>query len=161
MVGAVAQQTEMGIVCLAEPCRSLRNGIEYWLQLIWGPRNDRQHLCGCCLVLQRLLQLAGTRLFGLEQPGVLDSDDGLIREGLQKRYLLWRERSNLGASQKDRPNRLPLSHQGSGQGRAVPDHQLRWFSVGKFAFEKGRYIINMHGLAVENRSSSDASTRQR
>src|SRR5262245_7937945 len=97
----------------------------------------------------------------IEQPRVLDCDNRLIREGLQKRYLLWREWSNVGASQKDRPDRLSLSYQGSGQGRAVTDHQLRWFSVRKFAFEKCRDIINMHGLAVENCPPSDASTRQR
>src|SRR5262245_36703902 len=81
------------------------------------------------LVLARDLKLLALLNYLIEQPRVLDCDNRLIREGLQKRYLLRREWSNVGASQKDRPDRLSLSYQGSGQGRAVTDHQLHWWSV--------------------------------
>ena len=40
------------------------------------------------LVFERLLQLALARLLRLEQPRVLDGDDGLVGEGLDQLDLL-------------------------------------------------------------------------
>ena len=47
-----------------------------------------QNLRGRGLLLERLLQLACARLQILEQPRVLDRDDGLVGEGLKQRDLL-------------------------------------------------------------------------
>ena len=51
-----------------------------------------KHLGGRRLLLQRLLQLACARLLLLEQPRVLDGDDGLVGEGLEQLDLLLGER---------------------------------------------------------------------
>src|SRR5262249_19313713 len=60
-------------------------------------RDDLQHLRGCGLLLQRFPQL-------VEQPCVLDCDDGLIREGLDQRELLGSEGSNLRPPHRNRAN---------------------------------------------------------
>ena len=47
----------------------------------------------------------------LEQPHVLDGDDGLVGEGLQQSDLFVRERSDFGAANYDRPDRNTFTQQ--------------------------------------------------
>ena len=47
-----------------------------------------QNLARCGLVFEGLLKLALTGLFGLEQPRVLNGDDGLVGEGPKERNCL-------------------------------------------------------------------------
>src|SRR6516164_739628 len=72
---------------LAEPHGICQNGVKHGLQIAGRARDDLQHLRSCDLLLQRFLKLAFTRLLGLEQPSILDSDDGLIGKGLNKSNL--------------------------------------------------------------------------
>src|SRR5262245_65020432 len=92
----------MGIVCLAEPRSSVRNGIEHRLQVMWGPRDNRDHLRGSRLVVKRLLQIAFTALHCFEKPRVLDGDDGLVGECLEQFNLAIRKRANLGTPDGNR-----------------------------------------------------------
>ena len=62
--------------------------IEHPLQIEGRATNDFEHVCGSGLLLQRLPQL-------IEQPRVLNGDDGLRGEGLHKRDLLIGERFGL------------------------------------------------------------------
>ena len=50
-----------------------------------------EHLARRGLVLERFCELARPRLLRLEQPRVLDGDDGLVGEGLQQLDLDLRE----------------------------------------------------------------------
>ena len=58
-----------------------------------------------------LLQLAPARLLRLEQPSVLDSDDGLIGENLEQLDLSVNERSHLSASYHYRTDGLTGPYQ--------------------------------------------------
>src|SRR5262249_15775048 len=54
-----------------------------------------------------------------EQPHVLDGDDRLVGEGLQKRDLLVRERDRLSATEQDHTDRRSLSQQGNAERRPL------------------------------------------
>src|SRR4029079_15304025 len=49
---------EQGVLGLAQPLSCLDDGVEYWLQVVWRLRDDRENLRRCHLVLKRLLELA-------------------------------------------------------------------------------------------------------
>ena len=80
------------------------------------------------LLLQRLVDLVVARLkLGvallkfLEQPGVLDGDDGLVRERLQQCDLRVGEGALFEAVKRDDANRLAISQQRHGHLRQVAD----------------------------------------
>ena len=59
--------------------------------------DDVEHVGGGGLLLQRIAQLVGALLLGLEQPHVLDGDHRLVGESRQKRdVLLLNGRTSLG-----------------------------------------------------------------
>ena len=58
--------------------------VEHGLHVGRRTRDYAQYLGGCCLIFKGFLQLVLARLFGLEQPRVLDGDDGLVGEGLEQ-----------------------------------------------------------------------------
>src|SRR5262245_14589883 len=65
--------------------RTARNDIEHRLHVGRRTRNDTKNLTGSRLPLQCLLRL-------VEQPHVLNGDDGLVGEGLEELDLSVRER---------------------------------------------------------------------
>src|SRR5215831_1674544 len=66
--------------------------------------NHPQDFARSCLLLKGFLKL-------LKQPHVLDGDNCLVREGLNKRYLLARERLDLTSPQAQCADGLPLPQQ--------------------------------------------------
>ena len=54
--------------------------LEYRLKVERGATDDLEHLARRRLLLERVRQVAVTRLQFLEQPDVLDGDDGLVGE---------------------------------------------------------------------------------
>jgi hypothetical protein len=71
------QDAELG---LADAGRVRQYGLEHRLQLAWRAADDLQHVRGRGLLLQRLGEVVGALAQLVEQPGVLDRDDGLGRE---------------------------------------------------------------------------------
>ena len=71
--------------------------------------NDAQDLGGGRLLLEGHAQVGVARLQLLEQPHVLDGDDGLVGEGLEQLDLLVRERPGLDSIDRDRPDRATLT----------------------------------------------------
>ena len=87
---------------LTEPRGRLDDRLEHRLEVGRRRRDDPQDFGGRGLLLQRLgdlavtlLKLGVTLLQRLEQPGVLDGDDGLVRERLQECDLTLRERADF------------------------------------------------------------------
>ena len=78
------------VVGRAERACTLNDGVQDVAEIGRRGRDHTQHLGGDRLLLQRLAQLAVALLQFLEQAGVLDGDDGLVRERLQQRDLLRR-----------------------------------------------------------------------
>src|SRR5262249_2874059 len=65
------------------------DAVEHWLKISRGPRDDAQNLAGRRLPIESLLRL-------VQQPDILDGDDGLVGECLEQGDLLVPERSDLG-----------------------------------------------------------------
>src|SRR5215470_4675385 len=86
---------EVGVVRLAEPAGSTDDGIEHRLQLRGRATDDIKDLARGCLLLHRLGELPRPCLLRLEQPCVLDRDDGLVGEGGHEIDLALREWSNV------------------------------------------------------------------
>ena len=86
-------------------------GVEHGLNIEGRPADDLQHLRRCCLLLQRLGEVAGLGSDFLEEPRVLEGDHRLIGEGLELRDLGFGERRDFGAPEHDRPQRLGFAHQ--------------------------------------------------
>ena len=63
------------------------------------------------LLLHRARKLGRTLLQLLEEAGVLDGDDGLVREGLQQRDLLIAERLDLVPVHRHDADRSPMSEE--------------------------------------------------
>ena len=76
-------------VRLAQPCGRLDQRVEHRLQIEGRAADDLEHVGGGGLLLQRFAQL-------VEQPRVLDSDDGLGGEVLDQLDLLVGEGPRLG-----------------------------------------------------------------
>ena len=83
------------------------NGFEDGLEVECRAADDLQHLGGRGLLLQRLGHLAIAGLQLLEQPHVLDGDDGLVGEGLEQLDLPVGERTDLAPRDDDRADGLP------------------------------------------------------
>src|SRR5262249_15437205 len=89
---------------LADARRVVQHRLEYRLQLSGRTRDDAQYFRCCGLLTKCLAQF-------VEQPGVLDGDDGLRGEALDQRNLLVTERSRLLAVDVEYPDqRVLLEH---------------------------------------------------
>src|SRR5512132_1646663 len=97
-------QKQIAELGLADAHRFLHHGIEDGLQLAGRSGNDLQHFRGRRLLLQRLGEIVRALAQLVEQPRVLDGDDGLRSEVLEKLDLLVVERSDLLAVDVDRPD---------------------------------------------------------
>src|SRR5262249_9690851 len=86
---------DRGVIRIAQACCGLDQRIEYFLHVERRPADDLQNIGGGRLLFQGFLQLALARLLCLEQPCVLDGDDGLVGEGLDQLDLLISEWSYL------------------------------------------------------------------
>jgi hypothetical protein len=88
----------------AERGRTLENRIEHRLQVRRRAGDDPQDLAGPRLLLQSLLRL-------VEQPHILDGDDGLVGEDLEQGDLPAGEEPSFCAAEADRADRHTLPHQ--------------------------------------------------
>ena len=80
---------------LADADRPLQHRRKHWLKVTRGTRDNLQHLRRGRLLLQRAGEVDGALAQFIEQPRVLDGDDGLSGEVLDQRDLLVGEGSNL------------------------------------------------------------------
>ena len=98
-----------GLIGLAQACRRLDQRIEHRLQIERRAADDLEHVGGRGLLLERFAQL-------VEQPRVLDGDDGLRGEVLDQLDLLVGEWPHLLAVDGDRADQLViLEHRHSKQ----------------------------------------------
>ncbi len=103
---------------LADAGRVRQHGVEHRLELAGRARYDAQHVGGRGLLLQRLTQL-------VEQPHVLDGDDGLAGEAPDQLDLLVGERPHLLAEDADRADQLVvLEHRHDQKGTAAGELHL-------------------------------------
>ena len=122
VAGPTIDTAEIGA---ADSDRICQHRHEHRLQLARRRTDDTQHLRCCGLLLQGLPQF-------IEQPRILNGDDGLIGEGLEKRNLLIRKRFNFGTSNLDCSNRHSLAQQWNTSHRPMSLPLRHGASFGKF-----------------------------
>src|SRR5262249_23644763 len=116
---AVLLQHDPRVVSVAKPCGALRDDLQHRTYVRWRRGDHTENGARRRLLLQRLRKLGIARLSLVEQASVLDGDDCLVCEDLQKSDLLLRERLRLEAAQGDRSDRCALAQKRTGYGRAV------------------------------------------
>jgi hypothetical protein len=109
---------------LAQPAPTPGDGVEYRLHVGRRPRDDTKDLARRGLLIERLGELAVPRLDLLEQPHVLDRDDGLVGEGRDEGDLAVVEGFDSRATHRDYADHAPLAHHGDGQERPVAHESL-------------------------------------
>ena len=92
------QRAERGF---AEPPRAADDGLEDRLDVGGRGADDAQDFARRRLVVERFGELAVAGLQFLREPVLLDRDGRLDGESLKQRDLLWRERANLQAAERD------------------------------------------------------------
>src|SRR5262249_45982876 len=121
-------------------------------------RDDAQDLRRGCLPLQRLAQIVRTLAQFIEQPRILDSDDGLFGEALNQLNLFVCERPKLLAIDRDGPDQgFFFEHRNCNQTATAPqfDQSARFR-----AFDVGRPCRNV-GNVYELLRPSDTAKRCR
>ena len=107
------------IVGFCQPRPVGQHGLEYGLKLARGAADDAQHLRSRSLLLQRFAQL-------IEQPGVLDGNDGLSRKVFHQLNLLVGEWADLLAVYDDSADQLiVLEHRHSDRGSRTAELDRR------------------------------------
>ena len=92
---AVLVQVERTEVRFAKTCRIRQHAFKYRRKFTWRTRYDAQHLRRRGLLLQQLGEVSRSLPQLIEQPRILDGDDGLSRKVLQQSNLLVSEWANL------------------------------------------------------------------
>ena len=111
------------------PDQSAKNG----LKIECRAADRLQHVCGRRLLLQRVGEIARSRLHLVEQARVFDRDDGLVGEGLDKFNLTLRKPAWLSKRQRQSAFDAGFPQQWNAQKRArdiaVRRHRNRIFRI--------------------------------
>src|SRR5215470_7182459 len=99
----------------AQPDRTFYDGLKDRLEVRRRSAYDSQDLSRGRLPLERIFRL-------VEQPHILDGDDGLVSEGLEKPDLDLRKWPRLAARHGDGANRSPLTEHRHDEDTAPTDH---------------------------------------
>src|SRR5215472_14891818 len=91
---------------LTEPDGVLRYCIEHRLQIESGAADYPEHLACGDLLLQRFAEVGGALVQLVEEPPVLDGDDGLIGKGFNQRDLAGGEGAHLVTVDHEYANQL-------------------------------------------------------
>src|SRR6516162_6259708 len=103
---AVIMKVQSAKICLAKTRSVCKHGVKYRGELARRTRYDTQHLRGSRLLLQRITQIGGALAQLVEQPHVLDGDDGLGGKVADQFNLLVGEGADLLAINGDRTDQL-------------------------------------------------------
>ena len=97
------EQHQIAELGLAKLGCILEHGLEYRLQLAGRTADDLEHFRSRRLLLQRLAKIVGALAQLVQQPRILDGDDGLRGEVLDQLDLLVGKRADLLAIDDDVP----------------------------------------------------------
>src|SRR5262245_61485493 len=99
------QTSDYGILSVTKLCCILRDHVQDRLDISRRAGDDTQNLARRGLLLQRFLEL-------VEQPYILDGDDGLICECFEELDLRWSERTHLKATRRQCSNNFAFVAKG-------------------------------------------------
>jgi hypothetical protein len=141
------QMPELG---LAQPDGVLKHCIENGFKLAGRGADDAQYICGRRLLLKRFAQF-------VQQPRILNGDNGLVSKDPEKRNLLIRKRINFGTSKLECSDRHSLMQQWDTSDRPMSEPPRHGASFGKLLGL--RLEVNyMNGLPLENDAACNTST---
>src|SRR5262249_13957447 len=143
----------------------LDDTVENRLQIEGRSADDLQHLRGRGLLLQRLREIVGALAQFVEQPRVLDGDDGLGGEVLDQFDLLVREWLHLGTTDCEHTDGLVLPQQRDGQNRPVAEAKRDFAAIWEFVSGCLK-IVDVDWRTIDegassNRPASDRNFRDR
>ena len=118
-----------GLIGIAEPGGGFNEGLQHRLQIESRPADDLEHVGGRGLLLQQFTQL-------VEQPRILDGDDGLVGEVLHQFDLLVGEWPYILAIDCDGANRFAFLQHGHRDVR-TRSSQLNAYNAHWIAFSVG------------------------
>ena len=98
-------------------------------------------------------ELSGSLLEFLEQPDVLDGDDGLVGKDLQQSDLLVGERTDLCTPNRNHSNRSPLPQQRCAKDSSSSSALLEDFRFRKLAIKFSGDVMDMDCRPVDHRPS--------
>ena len=105
------------------------------------------------------MQLALAGLLRLEQPRVLDGDDGLVGKCVDELNLAFGERAHFGAPDYDHANGLACVDQGDGECGAKTGLKCSLPAHGVFILF-GQDVCDLNRSPVDNGTSSNCPTRK-
>jgi hypothetical protein len=155
---AVFLPRDRSLVGVAKPGGRFNERLQDWPQIEGRAADDLEHIGGRGLLLQRFGQVVGALAQLVEQPCVLDGDDGLAGEVVDQLNLFVCERPNLLAVDGDGPDQCVLfEHRDCNQAATAPqlDQRARFW-----AFGVGRLCRNV-GNVYELLRPSDTAKRGR
>ena len=134
-ITVTVQLTEEHLVGLGEAGRRIDDGIEHRPERKLRPRHDLEHARDRRLLREAFGQFLLPRLQFVKQPRILDGDDGLISEGLDKLDLAGSERFDLVATDDDDADDDAIAQQRNTEvgsnltGAEVVGHRQREFGI--------------------------------
>src|SRR5215470_7335347 len=147
---------------MAEAGGTLHNRIEHRLDVHLGLADDSEDLTGGSLSIESGYQIAIAGFQFLEQPHILDGDNGLVSEGLEQSNLSIAEGADLVPQQRDHTQSHIVSEQWHRQRRAVPSiRSLERLTFRELVVRHGADVVDVDGASVDERSPGDGSTSHR
>src|SRR5262245_33266681 len=155
-------QSQNDIINTTNPRRALDDGVEDWLHVRRRAADDAENLGRLRLMLQSFSQFRVAVLQFFEQPHVLDSDDGLVGEGLKKRYLLVCKRTSLHAANQDRSKRNSLAEHRNSESRpgVASTSSTCSIDIRKIGFGFSIDVLDMSCLTVNDGTTSRCATSE-
>jgi hypothetical protein len=148
-------------VCgLTNSCGILQQSLKNRLHVAGRAGDDAQHFRCRRLLLQRLAQIVGALTQLIEQPCVLDGDDGLVGERPEQPALLVRERTGVGPQDAERADGNIAAQHRHGRHRAIAGRQ----EIARSDCQFRRHVLgvgNIHDPAIENGRARYVRARER
>src|SRR5262245_12593774 len=112
-------------------------------------------------MLQSLAQFRVALLDLFEQADVLDCNNGLVCEGLEKGNLFFGEGTYLGSANLNRTDSNSLTKQRRDTDRSRAGHLLAGFCLRILSFKQRQDIMDMNRLAFDDRTAGRRTMRDR
>jgi hypothetical protein len=144
---AVAAKDD-GVECLAQPSGAFRQRVEHRLDVRRRATDDAQNLARRRLLFESVLRL-------LEDPRVLEGDDGLVGEGVQEGDLAVRKGPGSKPSDGDGADHVPVLQQGDTESASKTRHPRQ---VADGAFRIIRQKRNVHDRPGQDRPAERAAS---
>ena len=144
-----------GVIRVAQPGRRLDQCVEHGLQVEGRAADDLKYIGGGGLLLQRFTQL-------IQQPRILDGDDGLRRKTLHQLDLFISEGLHLGAIYDDGADELiVLEHWDCELGAGTAELNNSWFGESSRNIDVFRFCEDIGDMGRFFRAQNSANTRFR